>query len=223
VLSKKNGKTSLFAALALWHAITTAFADVAILAASRDQAGKLLQQLTGYIKRSPALREQLRITQRLVHCDRSDGRVAVLASDSDTLDGWGGTLAPPPAPPQVGGELRPPARRARAAEWAAGRLRPPATTRSRHRRLRARAREMDGFTPTPTTRSTRRPGPGLHLPRMVARSRRRRRRPRAGGAGKPGLLARRGRAAGAQGLALDAGGSGSALPADCGWPARTRR
>lgn len=93
VLSKKNGKTNLFAALALWHVIMTPFADVAILAASRDQAGKLLQQLTGYIKRSSALREQLRIIQRVVHCDRTDGKVAVLASDSDTLDGWGGTLA----------------------------------------------------------------------------------------------------------------------------------
>jgi phage terminase large subunit-like protein len=70
-----------------------AFADVAILAASRDQAGKLLQQLTGYIKRSPQLREQLRITQRIVHCDRTNGKVAVMAADSDTLDGWGGTLA----------------------------------------------------------------------------------------------------------------------------------
>ena len=60
---------------------------------TRDQAGKLLQQLTGYIKRSPELREQLRITQRVVHCDRTDGKVAVIAADSDTLDGWGGTLA----------------------------------------------------------------------------------------------------------------------------------
>ncbi len=51
------------------------------------------QQLTGYIKRSTALREQLRITQRVVHCDRTDGKVAVLAADADTLDGWGGTLA----------------------------------------------------------------------------------------------------------------------------------
>ena len=93
ILSKKNGKTSLFAGLALWHVITVPFADVAILAASRDQAGKLLQQLTGYIKRSTALREQLRITQRVVHCDRTDGKVAVMAADSDTLDGWGGTLA----------------------------------------------------------------------------------------------------------------------------------
>jgi hypothetical protein len=93
LLSKKNGKTSLFAALALWHTITVQFADVAILAASRDQAGKLLQQLTGYIKRAEELRRELRITQRAVHCDRTDGKVAVLAADADTLDGWGGTLA----------------------------------------------------------------------------------------------------------------------------------
>jgi phage terminase large subunit-like protein len=93
LLSKKNGKTSLFAALALWHVITEPFADVAILAASRDQASKLLSQLTGYIKRSSELRNQLRITQRVVHCDRTDGKVAVLAADADTLDGWGGTLA----------------------------------------------------------------------------------------------------------------------------------
>ena len=93
ILSKKNGKTSLFAALALWHVITVPFADVAILAASRDQAGKLLQQLTGYIKRAGELRRQLRTTQRVVHCDRTDGKVAVLAADADTLDGWGGTLA----------------------------------------------------------------------------------------------------------------------------------
>ncbi len=93
ILSKKNGKTSLFAALALWHVVTTPFADVAILAASRDQAGKLLQQLTGYIKRAGELRRQLRTTQRVVHCDRTDGKVAVLAADADTLDGWGGTLA----------------------------------------------------------------------------------------------------------------------------------
>ena len=93
LVSKKNGKTTLFAGLALWHLISEAFADVAILAASRDQAGKLLQQLTGYIKRSPDLRDQLRITQRVVHCDRTEGKVAVMAADSDTLDGWGGTLA----------------------------------------------------------------------------------------------------------------------------------
>ena len=43
ILSKKNGKTSLFAGLALWHLVTAPFADVAILAASRDQAGKLIR------------------------------------------------------------------------------------------------------------------------------------------------------------------------------------
>jgi hypothetical protein len=93
LISKKNGKTSLFAGVAIWHAITTDFADVAILAASRDQAGKLLNQLTGYVKRNAELRKMLRITQRQVHCDRTSGKVAVMAADSDTLDGWGGTLA----------------------------------------------------------------------------------------------------------------------------------
>ena len=93
LVSKKNGKTSVFAGLALWHVITVPFADVAVLAASREQAGKLLNQLTGYIKRSPSLRSKLRITQRVVHCARTSGKVAVLAADSDTLDGWGGTLA----------------------------------------------------------------------------------------------------------------------------------
>jgi phage terminase large subunit-like protein len=93
IIPKKCGNTSLFAALALWHAISVRFADVAVLAASRDQAGKLLGQLTGYIKRNPSLRERLRITQRVVHCEQTEGKVAVLASDADTLDGWGGTLA----------------------------------------------------------------------------------------------------------------------------------
>jgi phage terminase large subunit-like protein len=44
LIGKKNGKTSLFAALALWHVITVPFADVAVLAAARDQATKLLNQ-----------------------------------------------------------------------------------------------------------------------------------------------------------------------------------
>lgn len=93
LVSKKNGKTSLFAGLALWHVLTEPFADVAVLAASREQAGKLLQQLTGYIKRNASLRSRLKVTQRVVNCPATTGKVAVLAADSDTLDGWGGTLA----------------------------------------------------------------------------------------------------------------------------------
>jgi phage terminase large subunit-like protein len=93
VVGKKNGKTSLFAALALFHLLTVPFADVAIVAAARDQARKLLDQLVGYVRRSPALRERLRITQREVRHEQAGGVVRALASDSDTLDGWGGTLA----------------------------------------------------------------------------------------------------------------------------------
>lgn len=93
IVGKKNGKTSLFAALALYHLLTEPFADVAIVAASRDQARKLLDQLIGYVRRSASLRTRVRVTQREVRYERQGGVVRVLASDSDTLDGWGGTLA----------------------------------------------------------------------------------------------------------------------------------
>jgi phage terminase large subunit-like protein len=93
IVGKKNGKTSLFAALAVYHLLTEPFADVAIVAASRDQARKLLDQLIGYVRRSASLRGRLRITQREVRYEKQGGVVRVLASDSDTLDGWGGTLA----------------------------------------------------------------------------------------------------------------------------------
>jgi hypothetical protein len=103
LLSKNNGKTSLFAGLALWHVITE------------------------------ELRKQLRLTQRVVHCDRTDGKVAVLAADADTLDGWAAPWRWSPSwPPQVRGELRPAPRRPRAAGRPADRLPPPpATTRTR--------------------------------------------------------------------------------------------
>ena len=85
LLSKKNGKTSLFAKMAVWHVVTVSFADVAILAASRDQSEKLLQQLTGYIKRSEELRKMLHITQRVVHSDHTDNKVAVMSAYSYTF------------------------------------------------------------------------------------------------------------------------------------------
>ena len=196
---------------------------MAILAASRDQAGKLLQQLTGYIKRSPALREQLRITQRVVHCDRTDGKVAVLAADADTLDGWGGTLA---LVDELGRHK---------SEENFGLLRDGLGPRdgqlvafstagddedSALGRLRARAHEMPGFGADPENpkhKLVRADGFAFHewsLDRgddtddleLVALA-------------NPASWLDRGRASGPQGLARRCrSGSGSALPAASGWP-----
>jgi phage terminase large subunit-like protein len=87
LLPKKNGKSSLVAALALWHLLATPFAEAIIVAAARDQAGIILRQVTGFIRRSPQLKARLKVVLREVRNDELDGRLRVLASDSDTVDG----------------------------------------------------------------------------------------------------------------------------------------
>jgi phage terminase large subunit-like protein len=93
LLPKKNGKSSLLAALSLWHLISVAFAEVVVVAAARDQAGILLRQVVGFVRRSPALQERLKVVQREIRCDSLGGRIRVLASDVDTVDGQLVTLA----------------------------------------------------------------------------------------------------------------------------------
>jgi phage terminase large subunit-like protein len=87
LLPKKNGKSSLVAALALWHLLSTPFAEAMIVAAARDQAGIVMRQVTGFVRRSPELKARLKIVQREVRNEELDGRLRVLASDVDTVDG----------------------------------------------------------------------------------------------------------------------------------------
>lgn len=87
LLPKKQGKSSLVASLALWHLLSVPAAEAVIVAAARDQAGIVLKQVTGFIRRSARLRERLRVVQREVRNDGLDGRLRVLASDVDTVDG----------------------------------------------------------------------------------------------------------------------------------------
>lgn len=93
IAPKKNGKTSLLAALALYHLLSTPFADAIVVAASRDQAGNLLRQIVGFVQRSPALQGRLKVKQREIVSDDLGGRIRVLASDVDTTDGERPTLA----------------------------------------------------------------------------------------------------------------------------------
>lgn len=93
LVPKKNGKTSLLAALAIWHLLTTEDADCVIAAASRDQASVLLRQARGFIRRSEGLQGYLTVKQREIVRDDDDGRIRVLAADADTADGVIPTLA----------------------------------------------------------------------------------------------------------------------------------
>ena len=93
LLPKKNGKSSLLAALALFHLLSTPFAEVIAVAASRDQAGIMLRQVVGFVRRSPALKARLQVKQREIVSEATGGRIRVLASDVDTVDGQLPTLA----------------------------------------------------------------------------------------------------------------------------------
>ena len=95
LIPKKNGKTTLLAALALYHVITTPDAECVIGAASRDQATILYEQAVGFISRSRHLQQRVIAKRgyREIRSRADRGRARVLAADVDTADGIIPTLA----------------------------------------------------------------------------------------------------------------------------------
>jgi phage terminase large subunit-like protein len=95
LIPKKNGKTTLLAALALYHLITTPDCECVIGAASRDQAEILFKQAVGFVGRDERLQERIvtREGYRHLRARHHGGRVRVLAADADTADGVIPTLA----------------------------------------------------------------------------------------------------------------------------------
>ena len=93
LVSKKNGKSTILGALALYHLCSTPDAECVIAAASRDQASIMLRQAQGFIRRSPHLQERLVVKQREIVHKTLAGRIRILASDVDTADGVIPTLA----------------------------------------------------------------------------------------------------------------------------------
>jgi phage terminase large subunit-like protein len=95
LVPKKNGKTTLTAAVALYHLLSTPDAAAFLAAASRDQASLVFEAAKGFVARSEALREQLivRSGYRELWTEDGTGRLRVLAADVDTSDGVEPTLA----------------------------------------------------------------------------------------------------------------------------------
>lgn len=93
LIPKKNGKTTLIAALCIYHLLVTPNAECIIVAASREQAEIVLRQARMFIRQSPALSKRMGILQRTVTSKVDEGRIRVLASDADTADGSIPTLA----------------------------------------------------------------------------------------------------------------------------------
>jgi phage terminase large subunit-like protein len=95
LMPKSNGKTALLGALSLFHLVTSPDARVYVAAASRDQAGLMYGYAAGFVARSPDLESRLvtRPGYREIRSRRDQGFIKVLASDADTADGVGPTLA----------------------------------------------------------------------------------------------------------------------------------
>jgi phage terminase large subunit-like protein len=93
ILSKKNGKSTLIAALVLFHLLTTPDADCVVVAVSRDQAEIILRQAAGFIRRNLGLQGRLKVMRREILSLGDVGRARVLAADQDTAEGVIPTLA----------------------------------------------------------------------------------------------------------------------------------
>lgn len=88
VIPKKNGKTTLMAALGLFHLEAVPGAEVVMGASSRDQARIIFEQASGLARRS-----ELPYTLRWREIRHNGGRMRALAADADTGDGVIPTLA----------------------------------------------------------------------------------------------------------------------------------
>ncbi len=97
VIPKKNGKTTLLGALALFHLLEWPEAECVIGASSRDQARILFKQAAGLVRRSK-VSHRFDVKSGYGEIRLKDGtkdgpRVRVLAADATTADGVIPTLA----------------------------------------------------------------------------------------------------------------------------------
>lgn len=95
IIPKKNGKTTLLAALFVYHLFVVDEARAYLAASSVKQAGICYAMASGFVKRSAALQRRIlvRAGTKELRSKRDDGFMLVLAAEADTADGVGPTLA----------------------------------------------------------------------------------------------------------------------------------
>lgn len=89
LVGRKNGKSTLLAALALYMLIADheGAAEIYSVATKKDQAKKVLTEAVNMIKQSPELRAVVRKRRNDVYFPATASTFEALASDSNTLDG----------------------------------------------------------------------------------------------------------------------------------------
>lgn len=96
VVSRKNGKTALLAALALYRLMESDDQPEILLAAASDkQAGRLFDAVVSYLRRNPELDERVHRREyvgEIVNVE-TGGKIIRLPSSGETLDGFNPSLA----------------------------------------------------------------------------------------------------------------------------------
>jgi phage terminase large subunit-like protein len=95
-IPKKNGKSTIVSAVALYHLMTTKLADVVIIASSVKQADIIFNHCRKFVSMSPDLTEALVIKPGFKEIRRRDdplSHIRVMTNDPMTLEGIEPTLA----------------------------------------------------------------------------------------------------------------------------------
>lgn len=96
VVSRKNGKTAMLAALALYRLMEDEGQPEILLAAASDkQAGRLFDAVVSYLRRNPELDERVHRREyvgEIVNIE-TGGKIIRLPSSGETLDGFNPSLA----------------------------------------------------------------------------------------------------------------------------------
>jgi phage terminase large subunit-like protein len=89
IVARKNGKSTLAAAIGLYLMIADgeAGAEIYSMATKKDQAKIIWEEAHRMIKKSPALKRRLKCLVGGIHAEAYDAVFKALSSDSDTLDG----------------------------------------------------------------------------------------------------------------------------------------
>ena len=89
LVGRKNGKTTLMAAIALYLLVADheGAAEIYSVATKKDQARKALTEAVNMVKQSPELRAVLKKRRNDIYFAATASKFEALASDSNTLDG----------------------------------------------------------------------------------------------------------------------------------------
>lgn len=94
LLPKGNGKSTLVAAVALYHLVVVTDADVKIVASSRPAAEQIFEFAQAMVAKSPALSKLLKVTPstREMRTRKGLGRLKALPAEVKSIDGKAPTL-----------------------------------------------------------------------------------------------------------------------------------